>query len=68
MSLVFDAFDIGKTLLVKTLARVLDVPFSVSDATSFTQAGCMSSPSSSTLMCQPIERLSFFSLRCWRRR
>lgn len=28
----------GKTLLAKTLARVLDVPFSVSDATSFTQA------------------------------
>ncbi|KAJ8697993.1 ATP-binding protein [Pleurotus ostreatus] len=29
----------GKTLLVRTLAKVLDVPFSVSDATSFTQAG-----------------------------
>ncbi|KAG2013986.1 ATP-dependent Clp protease ATP-binding subunit ClpX [Coprinopsis cinerea AmutBmut pab1-1] len=29
----------GKTLLAKTLARVLDVPFSASDATSFTQAG-----------------------------
>ncbi|TFK27027.1 ClpX, ATPase regulatory subunit [Coprinopsis marcescibilis] len=29
----------GKTLLAKTLARVLNVPFSVSDATSFTQAG-----------------------------
>ncbi|KAI0693575.1 P-loop containing nucleoside triphosphate hydrolase protein [Cytidiella melzeri] len=29
----------GKTLLAKTLAQVLDVPFSVSDATSFTQAG-----------------------------
>ncbi|RDB23211.1 ATP-dependent Clp protease ATP-binding subunit ClpX [Hypsizygus marmoreus] len=29
----------GKTLLAKTLARVIDVPFSVSDATSFTQAG-----------------------------
>ncbi|KAI0347534.1 ClpX ATPase regulatory subunit [Trametopsis cervina] len=29
----------GKTLLAKTLAAVLDVPFSVSDATSFTQAG-----------------------------
>jgi ATP-dependent Clp protease ATP-binding subunit ClpX len=27
----------GKTLLARTLARVLDVPFSVSDATSFTQ-------------------------------
>ncbi|EED78740.1 predicted protein [Postia placenta Mad-698-R] len=27
----------GKTLLAKTLAKVLDVPFSVSDATSFTQ-------------------------------
>ncbi|KAF7301500.1 hypothetical protein MIND_00715400 [Mycena indigotica] len=29
----------GKTLLVRTLAKILDVPFSVSDATSFTQAG-----------------------------
>ncbi|KAI0776072.1 ClpX ATPase regulatory subunit [Trametes elegans] len=27
----------GKTLLAKTLAKVLDVPFSVSDATTFTQ-------------------------------
>ncbi|KZS97746.1 ClpX, ATPase regulatory subunit [Sistotremastrum niveocremeum HHB9708] len=27
----------GKTLLVRTLAKVLDVPFSVSDATAFTQ-------------------------------
>ncbi|KAJ6599339.1 P-loop containing nucleoside triphosphate hydrolase protein [Mycena vulgaris] len=29
----------GKTLLVQTLARVLDVPFAVSDATALTQAG-----------------------------
>ncbi|KAF8351148.1 P-loop containing nucleoside triphosphate hydrolase protein [Amanita rubescens] len=29
----------GKTLLARTLAKVLDVPFSVSDANSFTQAG-----------------------------
>ncbi|KAJ7095122.1 P-loop containing nucleoside triphosphate hydrolase protein [Mycena belliarum] len=29
----------GKTYLVRTLAEVLDVPFSVSDATTFTQAG-----------------------------
>ncbi|KAF8528990.1 P-loop containing nucleoside triphosphate hydrolase protein [Hysterangium stoloniferum] len=29
----------GKTLLARTLAKILDVPFSVSDATSFTQAG-----------------------------
>jgi len=29
----------GKTLLARTLAKVLDVPFSVSDATTFTQAG-----------------------------
>ncbi|KAJ7117337.1 P-loop containing nucleoside triphosphate hydrolase protein [Mycena crocata] len=29
----------GKTLMVRTLARVLDLPFSVSDATTFTQAG-----------------------------
>ncbi|KAG8930755.1 hypothetical protein FRC02_003716 [Tulasnella sp. 418] len=29
----------GKTLLSKTLARILDVPFATSDATSLTQAG-----------------------------
>ncbi len=29
----------GKTLLAKTLARVLDVPFSISDATTLTEAG-----------------------------
>ena len=29
----------GKTLLAQTLARVLDVPFAVADATSLTQAG-----------------------------
>ncbi|KAJ7638563.1 P-loop containing nucleoside triphosphate hydrolase protein [Roridomyces roridus] len=29
----------GKTHVVRTLAKVLDVPFSVSDATAFTQAG-----------------------------
>jgi ATP-dependent Clp protease ATP-binding subunit ClpX len=29
----------GKTLLARTLAQVLSVPFSMSDATPFTQAG-----------------------------
>ncbi|HQQ03449.1 MAG TPA: ATP-dependent Clp protease ATP-binding subunit ClpX [Kiritimatiellia bacterium] len=29
----------GKTLMAKTLARILDVPFSISDATSLTEAG-----------------------------
>jgi ATP-dependent Clp protease ATP-binding subunit ClpX len=29
----------GKTLLAKTLARILDVPFSIADATSLTEAG-----------------------------
>ncbi len=29
----------GKTLLAKTLARILDVPFSISDATTLTEAG-----------------------------
>ncbi|KAG8690148.1 hypothetical protein FRC08_010645, partial [Ceratobasidium sp. 394] len=29
----------GKTLLARTLAKVLDVPFAMSDATAFTQAG-----------------------------
>ncbi|KJX94817.1 ATP-dependent clp protease ATP-binding subunit clpx like protein [Zymoseptoria brevis] len=30
---------VGKTLMARTLARVLDVPFSMSDCTPFTQAG-----------------------------
>ncbi|KAF2767487.1 P-loop containing nucleoside triphosphate hydrolase protein [Teratosphaeria nubilosa] len=30
---------VGKTLMAKTLARVLEVPFSLSDCTPFTQAG-----------------------------
>lgn len=30
---------VGKTLLARTLARVLDVPFSISDATALTEAG-----------------------------
>jgi len=30
---------VGKTLLAKTLARLLDVPFSVADATALTEAG-----------------------------
>ena len=29
----------GKTLLAQTLARFLDVPFAISDATSLTEAG-----------------------------
>lgn len=29
----------GKTLLLKTIAKILDVPFTIGDATSFTQAG-----------------------------
>src|SRR2546422_2154131 len=29
----------GKTLLARTLARVLDVPFAIADATSLTEAG-----------------------------
>jgi ATP-dependent protease Clp ATPase subunit len=30
---------IGKTLLARTLARVLDVPFAMADCTSLTEAG-----------------------------
>ena len=29
----------GKTLLAQTLARILDVPFAIADATSLTEAG-----------------------------
>ncbi len=29
----------GKTLLAQTLARILDVPFAITDATSLTEAG-----------------------------
>ena len=30
---------VGKTLLARSLARILDVPFSISDATALTEAG-----------------------------
>ncbi|KAK7512587.1 P-loop containing nucleoside triphosphate hydrolase protein [Phyllosticta citriasiana] len=37
--LLFGPSGVGKTLMAKTLARVLAVPFSMSDCTPFTQAG-----------------------------
>ena len=37
--LVIGPTGCGKTLLAKTLARVLDVPFAIADATTLTQAG-----------------------------
>lgn len=37
--LVLGPSGVGKTLMAKTLARVLEVPFSMSDCTPFTQAG-----------------------------
>lgn len=37
--LILGPSGVGKTLMTKTLARVLDVPFSMSDCTAFTQAG-----------------------------
>ncbi|PSN68442.1 hypothetical protein BS50DRAFT_610033 [Corynespora cassiicola Philippines] len=37
--LVLGPTGVGKTLMTKTLARVLDVPISASDCTPFTQAG-----------------------------
>ena len=37
--LVLGPSGVGKTLIAKTLARVLEVPFSMSDCTPFTQAG-----------------------------
>lgn len=37
--IVMPMYCIGKTLLVKTLAKILDVPMAVCDATTLTQAG-----------------------------
>jgi ATP-dependent Clp protease ATP-binding subunit ClpX len=37
--LLIGATGVGKTLLAQTLARVLNVPFAISDATSITEAG-----------------------------
>jgi ATP-dependent Clp protease ATP-binding subunit ClpX len=31
----------GKTLIARTLAQVLDVPFAIADATTLTEAGCV---------------------------
>ena len=31
----------GKTLLAQTLARILDVPFTMADATTLTEAGML---------------------------
>ena len=37
LALSLDSLWLGKTLLARTLANVIDVPFSINDATSFTQ-------------------------------
>ncbi|MEO0237087.1 MAG: ATP-dependent Clp protease ATP-binding subunit ClpX [candidate division WOR-3 bacterium] len=37
--LLFGPTGVGKTLIARTLAQILDVPFSISDATSLTEAG-----------------------------
>ncbi|KAF2660155.1 P-loop containing nucleoside triphosphate hydrolase protein [Lophiostoma macrostomum CBS 122681] len=37
--LILGPSGVGKTLMAKTLARVLDVPFSISDCTPFTSSG-----------------------------
>jgi ATP-dependent Clp protease ATP-binding subunit ClpX len=37
--MVLGPTGVGKTLIVKTLAKALEVPFSMSDCTPFTQAG-----------------------------
>ena len=46
----------GKTLLAKTLANVLDVPFSVSDATTFTQVSTLNLFPSSKRVLRPDTR------------
>ena len=37
-----ESLRIGKTLLAKTLARVVNVPFTIADATALTQASAFS--------------------------
>ncbi len=39
ISYYLDPTGSGKTLLAQTLAKVLDVPFAIADATSLTEAG-----------------------------
>ncbi|XP_024637437.1 ATP-dependent Clp protease ATP-binding subunit ClpX isoform X2 [Medicago truncatula] len=39
LSLLIGPTDSGKTLLPKTLARIVNVPFTMADSTTFTQAG-----------------------------
>ena len=43
----------GKTLLAQTLARVINVPFAIADATTLTEAGCRRRD---VLMCDKRER------------
>ena len=38
--LMFTGIGSSKTLLAQTLARVLNVPFAIADATTLTEAGC----------------------------
>lgn len=64
----------GKTLLARTLAEILDVPFSVSDATAFTQVchhpvivDCVSDINSGRLYVISLLRLKFSSYIGFRR-
>ncbi len=41
----------GKTLLAKTLARMLDVPFAIADATTLTEAGYVGEDVENVLLC-----------------
>jgi len=50
----------GKTLLAKTLARILDVPFCIADATTLTEAGYVGEDVENIILRPPAE----CGLRC----
>ena len=55
----------GKTLLAQTLAKLLNVPFAIADATALTEAGCGRRCGKHPLKADPGSRLRCGKSRVW---